>query len=100
MIISGGFNVFPSDVEAVVGGHEAVADVTVIGIPHEKWGETCLALVIPKPGAAAEPEAIRAWANERLAKHQRLAAVELRGEFPRNALGKVLKRLLRAPYWA
>lgn len=100
MIISGGFNVFPSDVEAVVGGHEAVADVTVIGIPHEKWGETCLALVIPKPGAAPEPEAIRAWANERLARHQRLAAVELREEFPRNALGKVLKRLLRVPYWA
>ncbi len=96
MIISGGFNVFPSDVEAVVGGHEAVADVTVIGVPHEKWGETCLALVIPKPGAAAAPEAILAWANERLAKHQRLAAVAFREEFPRNALGKVLKRELRA----
>ena len=100
MIISGGFNVFPSDVEEIVGRHPDVADVTVIGIPHERWGETCLALVIPRAGATATPEAIRDWANERLAKTQRLAAVEFREEFPRNALGKVLKRLLREPYWA
>jgi acyl-CoA synthetase (AMP-forming)/AMP-acid ligase II len=99
MIISGGFNVFPTDVEAVVGGHPDVSDVTVIGVPHPKWGESCLALVIPRAGAAPAAEAIRDWANERLAKHQRLAAVELRAEFPRNALGKVLKRQLREPYW-
>ncbi len=100
MIISGGFNVFPSDIEAVVGGHPDVLDVTVIGIPHDKWGETVLALVIPKAGVAADTTAIQAWANERLARHQRLAAVELRDDFPRNALGKVLKRVLREPYWA
>ncbi|MGY6633868.1 MAG: class I adenylate-forming enzyme family protein [Alkalilacustris sp.] len=99
MIISGGFNVFPTDVEAVVGQHADVSDVTVIGVPHPKWGESCLALVIPRPGATPDPDAIRAWANERLAKHQRLAGVELRPEFPRNALGKVLKRVLRDPYW-
>ena len=97
MIISGGFNVFPTDLEAVIGGHPAVLDVTVIGVPHEKWGETPLALVIRRPGDATAPEAIRDWANARLAKHQRLSAVELRDEFPRNALGKVLKRLLREP---
>jgi len=100
MVISGGFNVFPSDLEAVVGQHPAVLDVTVIGIPHEKWGETPVALVIPRPGAEATPEAVRDWANERLARHQRLGAVEFRDDFPRNALGKVLKRLLREPYWA
>lgn len=99
MIISGGFNVFPADVEAVVGGHPDVSDVTVIGVPHQKWGESCLALVVARPGSAADPAEIRDWANERLAKHQRLAAVELRKDFPRNALGKVLKRLLREPYW-
>jgi len=99
MIISGGFNVFPTDLEAVVGGHPAVLDVTVIGIPHERWGETPLALVIRKPDAAAGTDEIRAWANERLAKHQRLGAVEFRDAFPRNALGKVLKKELRAPYW-
>ncbi|HBS49535.1 MAG TPA: AMP-dependent synthetase, partial [Rhodobacteraceae bacterium] len=99
MIVSGGFNVFPTDVEAVLGQHADVSDVAVIGVPHEKWGETCLALVIPRPGISPEPEAIRVWANDRLAKHQRLNAVELRADLPRNALGKVLKRQLRHPYW-
>ena len=99
MVISGGFNVFPSDVEAIVGQHPDVMDVTVIGVPHEKWGESCLALVIPASGSSADAEAIKAWANERLAKTQRLVSVELRDEFPRNALGKVIKKDLRAPYW-
>ena len=99
MVISGGFNVFPTDVEAVVGLHPDVQDVTVIGVPDEKWGEACLALVIATPDNTADAEAIRAWSNERLAKHQRLQAVEFRDDFPRNALGKVLKRLLREPYW-
>ena len=99
MVISGGFNVFPTDVEAIVGRHPDVLDVAVIGVPHEKWGESCLALVIPAEGAEPDPGAIRDWANERLAKPQRLVGVELRGEFPRNALGKVVKKELRAPYW-
>lgn len=98
MIISGGFNVFPTDVEAIVGQHPDVRDVTVIGVPHEKWGESCLALVVPKTDAA-DPEAIRSWCNGRLAKTQRLINVELREDFPRNALGKVVKKDLRAPYW-
>jgi long-chain acyl-CoA synthetase len=93
MIISGGFNVFPADIETIVGEHEDVLDVTVIGVGHEKWGETPLALVIPKEGA--DGDAICSWSNERLAKHQRLSGVEFRDEFPRNALGKVLKRILR-----
>jgi long-chain acyl-CoA synthetase len=100
MIISGGFNVFPSDLEAVIAGHPAVADATVIGIPHERWGETPLALAILRPGASATEAELLAWANERLGKHQRLGGVVLRDAFPRNALGKVLKKDLRAPYWA
>ena len=100
MIISGGFNVFPADLEEVVGQHAAVMDVTVIGIPHERWGETPLALVIPRPGVALDSAAVMAWSNERLGKHQRISGVELRDEFPRNALGKVLKRLLREAYWS
>ena len=97
MILSGGFNIFPADLEAVIGQHPDVQDVTVIGIPHPKWGETPLALVIPRgqPDAAALLE----WANANLAKTQRLAGLEFRAEFPRNALGKVLKRELRAPWW-
>ena len=99
MIISGGFNVFPADVEEIVGTHPAVLDVTVIGVPHEKWGESCLALVIPATGASDTAEDILGWANARLAKTQRLVGVEFRDDFPRNALGKVLKKDLRAPYW-
>ena len=99
MIISGGFNVFPKDIEEVVGAHPEVSDVTVIGVPDPKWGETPLALVIPVAGKQPDPAAVRAWANERLAKPQRLKAVELRDGFPRNALGKVIKRELREPYW-
>ncbi|HKK22101.1 MAG TPA: long-chain fatty acid--CoA ligase, partial [Pseudohaliea sp.] len=99
MIISGGFNVFPKDIEEVVGAHPDVSDVTVIGIPDPKWGETPLALVIPVAGSEADPAVLLAWANDRLAKAQRLKAVELREVFPRNALGKVIKRELRAPYW-
>lgn len=100
MILSGGFNVFPKDIEAIVCQHPDVFDATVIGVPHPKWGEAPLALVIPRPGCAPDCAALQEWANERLAKTQRLVAVELRTEFPRNALGKVLKRLLREPYWS
>lgn len=99
MILSGGFNIFPTDIEEVLGRHDDVLDVTVIGIPHPKWEETPLALVIPRDATLARADEILAWANERLAKTQRLAAVEFREEFPRNALGKVLKRELREPYW-
>lgn len=97
MILSGGFNIFPADLESVIGEHPDVQDVAVIGIPHEKWGETPLALVIPR--GTPDPAELLAWANARLAKTQRLAALELRAEFPRNALGKVLKRELRMA-WA
>jgi acyl-CoA synthetase (AMP-forming)/AMP-acid ligase II len=97
MILSGGFNIFPADLEAVIGEHPEVQDVTVIGIPHPKWGETPLALVIPR--GQPDPDALLAWANARLARTQRLAGLEFRDEFPRNALGKVLKRELRAPWW-
>ena len=99
MIISGGLNVFPSDVEEIVGKHPMVADVTVIGVPHEKWGESCLALIIPAAHAEINEQQIIDWANQQLARHQRLYAVEFRDDFPRNALGKVLKRILREPYW-
>jgi long-chain acyl-CoA synthetase len=99
MIISGGLNVFPKDIEEVVAGHEAVLDVAVIGIPHSRWGETPLALVIRRPDATASESDITDWSNRQLARHQRISAVAFCTEFPRNALGKVLKRELRAPYW-
>lgn len=69
MIISGGINVFPKDIEEIVACHPEVADIAVIGVPHDKWEETPLALVIKKPGSPLTGEDLIHWANERLAKH-------------------------------
>jgi acyl-CoA synthetase (AMP-forming)/AMP-acid ligase II len=100
MIISGGFNIYAVDLEMVVAQHPDVLDVAVIGIPSAEWGETPLALVVPRPGANIDPAVLRAWANERLGKTQRISAVEVRNDLPRNSIGKILKRELREPYWA
>ncbi|MBU1276310.1 MAG: AMP-binding protein [Proteobacteria bacterium] len=98
MIISGGINIFASDIEEVACRLPEVADVVVIGVPHPKWGETPVALVVPKTGAAADLEAIKQRLNNNLAKYQRVSQVILREDFPRNVLGKVLKRELRDEY--
>ena len=74
-------------------------DAIVIGIPHPKWGETPLAMVISRGGTAISEEQLLEWVNPKLAKYQQIARVEFCDDFPRNALGKVLKRELRAPYW-
>ncbi len=99
VIISGGFNVYATDLESVLARHASVAEVAVIGVPSERWGETPIALVVPKAGHPVAPEELLEWCNARVGKAQRLAAVELRAELPRNAIGKVLKRELREPYW-
>ena len=101
MIVTGGVNVFASDIEEVAIGHPGVAEVAVIAVPHQKWVETPLALVVLREGATATDEEIKIWINERVsAKHQRVSAVEFRQQsLPRNALGKVLKKNLREPYW-
>ena len=100
MVISGGQNVYPADLEAVLMRHEAIADCAVFGVPSERWGETPLALVVLREGAVASGDELLQWANARLGRQQRLAAVELRPSLPRNANGKLLKRELRAPYWS
>jgi acyl-CoA synthetase (AMP-forming)/AMP-acid ligase II len=103
MIISGGFNIYPSDLEAVVKQHPDVADAAVVGVPSEQWGETPVAYVVPRPGAtgdAPDPASLKAWVNERLGKTQRLADVRLIDELPRSHIGKVLKRELRDAYVA
>ncbi len=100
MIVSGGVNVFASDIEEVFLQHGDVNEVAVIAVPHEKWIETPLALVRLRPNAGVTEEELKDWVNSRVAKHQRTSAVEFREEeFPRNALGKLLKRQLREPYW-
>jgi long-chain acyl-CoA synthetase len=99
VIISGGFNIYASDLEGVLSSHPDVADVAVIGIPSHAWGETPAGLVVLHPGRTIDPEALREWTNAQLGKMQRLGVVEFRDELPRSAAGKVLKRELRAPYW-
>ncbi|MEY4561274.1 MAG: hypothetical protein RLZZ618_551 [Pseudomonadota bacterium] len=95
MVISGGFNIYPSDLEAVVRGHAAVADVAVVGVPSESWGETPVAFVVRCPGDDTPAEALLQWANGQVGKTQRLAELRFIDELPRSAIGKVLKRELR-----
>jgi len=99
MIVSGGINIFASDIEEIMAQHPDIMDVAVIAVPHEKWGESPMALVVKSEGAAVTEQEIVDWTNPRLAKYQRVAGIEFRTEFPRNALGKVLKKELREPYW-
>jgi long-chain acyl-CoA synthetase len=98
MIISGGFNIYPSDLEAVLRQHPDVTDAAVIGVPSAQWGETPVGFVVRAQGGSADREQIRTWANQRLGKTQRLSALELVDALPRSAIGKVLKRELREGY--
>jgi long-chain acyl-CoA synthetase len=99
IIISGGFNIYASDLETVIAGHPDVSEVAVIGIPSVQWGETPLALVVVKTGSSVVAEALRQWTNDKVGRTQRLSALEFRDQLPRSALGKTLKRELREPYW-
>ncbi|MFK7733889.1 MAG: class I adenylate-forming enzyme family protein [Pseudomonadales bacterium] len=100
MILSGGQNIYPADIEAIAVEHPAVSEVAVIGVPHEKWGETPLALVVLQDGGESNAaENILSWINERVGKRQRLSSVVIRTDLPRNPNGKILKRELRKEYW-
>src|SRR3546814_1681817 len=94
MIISGGFNIFPSDLEAILIADDRVVDAAVVGIPSEEWGETPVAFVVLKDDADAE--AVRADCNAKVGKTQRLSAIRVVDELPRSPIGKVLKRELRS----
>jgi acyl-CoA synthetase (AMP-forming)/AMP-acid ligase II len=95
MIISGGFNIYPSDIEAVAAKHADVLEVAVVGMPSEDWGETPVAFAVARPGKALDPAALKAWTNAQVGKTQRLAEVIVVDTLPRSAIGKVLKRELR-----
>ncbi|MCX7358082.1 MAG: class I adenylate-forming enzyme family protein [Alphaproteobacteria bacterium] len=95
MIISGGFNIYPSDLEAVLRQHPDVADVAVVGVPSVDWGETPVAFIVSR---GADAETLRAFANERVGKTQRISDVRLIDELPRSHIGKILKRELRDAY--
>lgn len=98
MIITGGFNVYPSDIENVLRQHSAVQECSVIGVPSEQWGETPVAYVVLQPGAASALDEIKPWLNERVGKTQRVADVRPIDQLPRSEIGKVLKRELRELY--
>lgn len=99
LIISGGVNVYPRDIEEIVVRHEAVAEVAVFGVAHEHWGETPVAAVTLRPGAAASAAELRDWANARVeARYQKLADVVVLDVFPRNVAGKTLRREIREGY--
>jgi len=95
VIISGGFNIYATDLEVCLLQHPAIADATVIGAPSVEWGETPVAFVVLRADQAADGADIRQWANGRLGKAQRIAEVRLVDALPRSSIGKVLKRQLR-----
>ncbi|MEL7040111.1 MAG: long-chain-fatty-acid--CoA ligase [Pseudomonadota bacterium] len=100
MIVSGGENVYPAEVENAIFGHPEVADVAVIGVPDQKWGESVKAIIVPKEGAKPTPESIIAWAREKIAGYKCPKSVDYIEALPRNPSGKILRKDLREPYWA
>jgi len=99
MIVSGGENIYPAEVESALFGHPAIADVAVIGVPDERWGEAVKAIVVLKPGARLATADLIAYARERIAGYKVPRSVDVVDALPRNPSGKILKRALREPYW-
>jgi long-chain acyl-CoA synthetase len=98
MIVSGGENIYPVEVEEVLSQHPGVAEVAVIGVPHERWGETVKALVVRAPDSTVDADALVAFARGQLAGYKLPRSVEFVADLPRSAAGKVLKRELRERY--
>ena len=98
MIISGGFNIYPSDIEAILLTHPDIVEAAVVGVPSEEWGETPVGFLVLRAGVRASIEDVQAWLNARVGKTQRLNAVVSLPSLPRSAIGKVLKRELRDEY--
>ena len=102
MIISGGVNIYPAEIESEFLTHPKVGDVAVFGVPHPDWGEAVMAVVEPAAGSEAGTELeeeLRAFAKERLASYKRPATIEFTDEMPRDPSGKLYKRKLHDPHW-
>ena len=100
MIVSGGENVYPAEIEAVLMGHPEILECAVIGVPDEKWGETVKAVVVRRGGTLLSETTLIEWSREKLAGFKRPRSVDFVEALPRNASGKLLKRTLRELYWA
>ena len=100
MIVSGGENVYPAEVENAMSGHPDIRDLAVIGVPSERWGETVKALVVLRAGSTPDQAALISWTRERLAHYKCPTSIDFVEVLPRNASGKILKHQLRGPYWA
>jgi acyl-CoA synthetase (AMP-forming)/AMP-acid ligase II len=98
-IITGGFNVYPAEVEGELAGHPAVAECAVFAVPDPKWGEAIRAVVTLRPGAEATPDELIAFCKERLARFKVPKAIDVVAELPKTAVGKILRRALREPHW-
>jgi acyl-CoA synthetase (AMP-forming)/AMP-acid ligase II len=100
MIISGGMNIYPAEIEAALEQHPEIYDVAVFGIPSEEWGEAVHATVVLAPGSSLTAEQVTAFGREHLASYKVPRSVDFLDELPRTGSGKILKRQLRAPFWA
>jgi fatty-acyl-CoA synthase/long-chain acyl-CoA synthetase len=99
MIISGGMNIYPAEIEAALEHHPHILDVAVFGIPSEQWGEAVHAIVVVQPGAGVDADAVIDFAREHLANYKIPRSVSFLEEIPRTGSGKILKRVLREPFW-
>ena len=99
MIVTGGENVYPAEVENALFSHEAIADVAVIGVPNKKWGESVMAIVVLKAGKIVSEQDIIIYTKSKIASYKVPKCITFAEILPRNPSGKLLKRELRAPYW-
>jgi acyl-CoA synthetase (AMP-forming)/AMP-acid ligase II len=99
MVVTGGENVYPAEVEAALAGHPEIQEVAVIGVPDPVWGEAVKAVIVPRPGCAPDPSDLIAYARDRIAGYKLPKSVDFIQALPRNATGKVMKHALREPYW-
>ena len=99
MIVTGGYNVYPREVEDVLGAHPSVAQVAVVGLPDDVWGEAVTAFVVPHEGAGEDEAVLIAYAHAHLAGYKAPKAVRFVETIPLSAVGKPLRRALREPFW-
>ncbi|MNJ47682.1 Long-chain-fatty-acid--CoA ligase [compost metagenome] len=99
MIISGGFNIYPSEVEQVLYQMQEVFEAAVVGVPDEQWGEAVKAVVVLKPGARLDESQVMAYCAEHLAGFKKPRSVDFIDELPKNPNGKVVRRVVRDGYW-